>query len=77
MTGVDLLPQSYQEGYFMTDLQLEYVTANKQFRIAGFVNNLENNNVVGFSQPHPRAGTLIIESLRPPRMYGVRAGVKF
>jgi iron complex outermembrane receptor protein len=77
MTGIDLLPQSYQAGYFMTDLQLEYVTANKQFRIAGFVNNLENNNVVGFSQPHPRAGTLIIESLRPPRMYGVRAGVKF
>lgn len=76
-TGTDLLPQSYQPGYFMTDLQLEYVTANKQFRIAGFVNNLENNNVVGFSQPHPRAGGLIIEGLRLPRMYGVRAGVKF
>lgn len=77
MTGVDLLPQSYQEGYFMTDLQLEYVTANKQFRVAGFVNNLENNNVVGFSQPHPRAGGLIIESLRLPRMYGIRAGLRF
>jgi iron complex outermembrane receptor protein len=75
--GTDLLPQSYQPGYFMTDLQLEYVTANKQFRIAGFVNNLENNNVVGFSQPHPRAGGLIIEGLRLPRMYGVRAGVRF
>lgn len=76
-TGTDLLPESYQPGYFMTDLQLEYVTANKQFRIAGFVNNLENNNVVGFSQPHPRAGNLIIEGLRLPRMYGIRAGVKF
>lgn len=76
-TGTDLLPQSYQPGYFMTDLQLEYMTANKQFRIAGFVNNLENNNVVGWSQPHPRAGGLIIEGLRLPRMYGVRAGVRF
>lgn len=76
-TGTDLLPQSYQPGYFMTDLQLEYVTANKQFRIAGFVNNLENNNVVGWSQPHPRAGGLIVEGLRLPRMYGVRAGVRF
>lgn len=76
-TGTDLLPQSYQPGYFMTDLQLEYMTANKQFRIAGFVNNLENNNVVGWSQPHPRAGGLIIEGLRLPRMYGIRAGVKF
>lgn len=76
-TGTDLLPQSYQPGYFMTDLQLEYVTANKQFRIAGFVNNLENNNVVGWSQPHPRAGGLIVEGLRLPRMYGIRAGVRF
>lgn len=76
-TGTDLLPGSFQKGYFMTDLQLEYVTPDKNISIAAYVNNLENNNVVGFSQPHPRAPGLIIESLRLPRMYGLRAGLKF
>lgn len=77
-TGTELLPTQYQKGYFMSDLQLEYTAPDDKFSIAAFVNNVENTNAVGFSQAHPRVGAnLLIENLRMPRTYGVKAGVKF
>lgn len=50
---------------------------NRRFTLAAFVNNVENNAIVGFSSPHPRAGSLLIETLRPPRTFGVRLGVTY
>lgn len=77
-TGTELLDTQYQKGFFMSDVQLEYAAPSGKFTIAGFVNNLENTNAVGFSQAHPRVGaSLLIDNLRMPRTYGVRAGVKF
>lgn len=77
-TGTELLPTQYQKGYFMSDLQLEYTSPGDKFSLAAFVNNVEDTNAVGFSQAHPRVGaSLLIENLRMPRTYGVRAGVKF
>ncbi len=77
ITGLELLPSQVQEEYWMTNLQLEYRTADERVSLAAFVNNLEDEGVVGFSQPHPRAPTLIINNLRPPQTYGVRLGVNF
>ena len=76
-TGFELLPVQYQKGYFMSDAQLEYTTSDDRFSIAGYVTNIENNNVVGYSQPQPQGPSLNVLSLRAPRMYGVRIGAKF
>ena len=75
--GFEQIAAQIQKGYFMTDLQLTYTTPDGRFNIAGFVNNLENNNVVGFSSPNGQAPSLVSLNLRDPRTYGVRAGFKF
>lgn len=77
MQGADLLPQEYQRGYFMSDAEVTYSAPGDRFTIGAFVNNIEDKNVAGFSGPHPQASSLFIYSLRPPRTYGVRAGMKF
>jgi len=76
-TAFEELPQQIQKGYAMLDVQATYEVPGSKISISGFANNLTNENVVGFSQPHPRAPSLIAESLRPPRTYGVRVGYKF
>lgn len=76
-TGIELLSSQIQKSYTMTDIQLSYSPESDRFSIAAFVNNLEDNNVVGFSSPHPRAGSLIVENLRAPRTYGVRLDARF
>lgn len=75
--GPDLLPQDYQKGYFMADADLTFISSNDRFMLGAFVNNITDKNVIGFSSYHPQAHELFIASLRPPRTYGVRAGVKF
>lgn len=76
-TGLELLPSQIQEEFWMSNLQLEYRPQSENFSVAAFVNNVEDEGVVGFSQPHPRAPSLLIENLRPPQTYGVRVGVHF
>jgi len=76
-TGFEQLPQQSQKGYFMADAQVSLELRNPGITISGFVNNLTDRNVVSFSTPHPRASQLVVESLRPPRTYGVRVGYKF
>lgn len=77
-TGFEELPQQVQEGYVISDAQITYVTPSEQVTVTGFINNIEDETVVGFTAPHPRGGaSFIAQSLRPPRTYGVRFGVKF
>lgn len=76
-TGTELLAAQNQKGYFISDAQLVYTTSDDKISIGVYINNIEDNNAVGFSQTHPRATELLVESLRMPRTYGVRAGVKF
>ncbi|WP_313808719.1 TonB-dependent receptor domain-containing protein [Sphingobium sp.] len=74
-TGTELLDK--QKGYWMSNLQLSWSSPDERFSVAGFVNNIENKNVVGFSQPNPAVSSLVATSLRLPRMYGVRVGASF
>lgn len=77
-TGTELLATQFQKGFFTSNAQLEYRSPDDRFSVAAFMNNIENTNAVGFSQAHPRVGAaLLIENLRMPRTYGVKAGVKF
>jgi iron complex outermembrane recepter protein len=76
-TGFEQLPVQVQKGYFTLDLQAEYKFPGDQLSVSGFVNNVTDENVVGFSIPHPFGPSAIVETLRPPRTYGVRVGYTF
>lgn len=75
--GFEQLPDQYQGGYAMVDAQVQYKLAGDQVSIGAFVNNLTDKNVLGFASPQPFAPSLVAQSLRPPRTYGVRVGYKF
>jgi iron complex outermembrane recepter protein len=62
------------EGYFQTDASLNYETANGRFSASMFVQNLENNDIVG-SIAVTNVG--FTASYLPPRTFGVRFGFKF
>ena len=77
-TGFEQLESQLQDSYFLVDLQAQYELPGNQVTVAVFGNNLTDEEVVGFSAPHPFShGTLVAQSLRPPRTYGVRVGYKF
>ncbi|MBB4858657.1 iron complex outermembrane receptor protein [Novosphingobium chloroacetimidivorans] len=75
--GFEQLPGMKQDGYFLGNAQVQYAFAGSRLTIGAFVNNITNEKVINFATPHVVAPSLIINSLRPPRFYGVRAGVKF
>lgn len=62
-----------------TDLTATYHDPSDKFTLAAYVNNLENKDVVGsaFVSPLYPLFNYATATLRPPRIYGVRAGVKF
>lgn len=74
--GFEQLPAVKQDAYFLGDLQVQYLFPGSKFSISGFVNNFTNEKVANFSTPHQAAPGLIIDNLRQPRFYGVRAGYK-
>jgi iron complex outermembrane recepter protein len=76
-TGIELLQAEIQKGFTTTNLSVEYTSPGKTFSISGFVNNVENNTTIGFSQTHSIAPGLVFYALRLPRMYGARFGFKF
>lgn len=77
-TGFEQLPSQYQDGYAVVNAQVRYEFANPKVTISAFVNNLFDVDVSGFSLPNARAGAaLVIESLRPPRTFGVRMRYDF
>ena len=75
--GFELLPQQVQKSYSMTDLLATYTLPGEHVSISGYVDNVEDKAVVGFSQPHPASPGLLTGNLRPPRTYGLRVGAKF
>lgn len=78
LTAQEFLPVEEQPAYWMSDLQLAYVTPGDRLTVTGFVNNVENTTVIGFSQIVPQSGnSLVAYTLRPPRTYGIRVGFNF
>jgi iron complex outermembrane receptor protein len=73
VTGFEQLPSQLQDGYAIVNAQIAYEFADPQVSIAAFVNNLLDEEASAFSLPNPRVGSaLVVQSLRPPRTYGVR-----
>lgn len=63
----------------LTDASLTYNSPNDSWSLTGYVNNIENDDVVAIAQPVGTFPTFpaILGTLRPPRTYGVRAQVNF
>jgi iron complex outermembrane receptor protein len=58
------------------DAALTFYASKRRFFVGAFANNIFNKAVIGGT--FPTAFSLIYTgSIRPPRTYGVRAGVKF
>ncbi|WP_372731401.1 TonB-dependent receptor [Novosphingobium sp.] len=76
-TGFEQLAAMREPENLIIDLQAQYALPGGHFTIAGYVNNLTDKAVSGFSTPHPFSGSYVVQNLRPPRTYGVRMGYKF
>lgn len=72
----DLTPDfGDQPAYTKTDLRLTYPTANGQFRIQAFVNNVEDQAVITRAVYGNHRS--LLTSFAQPRTYGAAAGVRF
>jgi iron complex outermembrane receptor protein len=77
-TGLEYLAVQQQRGYWQSGASITFAEAADRYSITGFVNNIENNDIVGNSFPNPfGAAALVVGSIRPPRTYGVRAAFRF
>ncbi|MCB2080638.1 MAG: TonB-dependent receptor [Novosphingobium sp.] len=76
-TGPELLASQYQDGYFTSGALAEFRPSRGDFSITAFIDNIENNNPIGYSTPHPFAGGQIFYVLQMPRTYGLRVGYEF
>lgn len=77
LTGLDFLDAEVQPGYWLADASISYESPDKRYRISAFVNNIFDETVMANAFPPPLTNGLLIGSLRPPRLYGVRVGVNF
>jgi iron complex outermembrane recepter protein len=76
LTALDFLPEEIQGGYATADFSVTYQAVKKRYFVTGFVNNAFNRTIVDYSDAVPFA-FILSQALRPPRLFGVRAGVHF
>ncbi len=78
LTGLEFSALEEQSSYWLTNATLGYRAAHDRWNVTGYINNLADKTVIAGSFAHPLAGAeLTAATLRPPRTYGVRFGVKF
>jgi iron complex outermembrane receptor protein len=67
-----------QEGYFQTDLSLDYTTASENLSLQAYVRNLEDKQPLTFANFTPVNGSAIYNYVfGQPRTYGVQVTYKF
>lgn len=76
LTGLEFLAVQMQSAYWMSDASITYSSPEDRFFVTGFVNNIEDTTVIGNTFPPPLS-RFMVGSLRPPRLYGIRAGIRF
>lgn len=77
-TGLEYLAVQLEGGYWQSNASVTIAEGKDRYSLTAFVNNIENNDIVGNSFPNPFGGpNLIVGSIRPPRLYGVRGSFHF
>jgi iron complex outermembrane recepter protein len=78
LTGLEFSALEEQSSYWLTNATLGYRAPHDRWNVTGYVNNLANKTVIAGTFPNPLAGAaLTAATIRPPRTYGVRLGVRF
>jgi iron complex outermembrane receptor protein len=75
--SIDYMPVTRQGSYMMSNARVTWEEAGGRFTIGAFVNNLENTRVFAASLQSPAKPGVFYNQLRPPRTYGLRAGIRF
>lgn len=75
-TNIEYLPEQKQDGYMTSDAYMTLEGPDKRWSLTGFINNIEDETIIGGTVVRPVLQT-VYSVLRPPRTYGVRAGIKF
>jgi iron complex outermembrane receptor protein len=77
-TGLEYLAPQLQAAYWQSNASITFAPTDDRFFVTGFINNIEDNNILGGAFPNPFGGAnLVVGTVRPPRTYGIRAGLKF
>lgn len=76
LTGLEFTPIEYQKAYWTADAQVTYTAPGGRYTIGAFVNNAFDKTVLALASPVPFT-SYYAGALRPPRTFGVRAGVRF
>lgn len=78
VTGLEFLPDQVQDDYWTSDAQITFNAPGERWSVTGFINNIEDEEILNASFPHPLAGRALVSgSLRAPRTYGIRLGVRW
>lgn len=75
-TNIEYLPEQKQGGYMTSDLYVTLEGPDKRWSLTGYVNNVEDETILGGTVLRPVLQT-VYSVLRPPRTYGVRASINF
>lgn len=74
--GATLLDEQTVPAHWTSDAQLEFTTEGGKLELAAFVRNISGKRFPTFVIFHP-ASNLLVSSVSPPRVIGVRMGMKF
>ncbi len=75
--SIDFTPSTKQDAYMMSNARITWKDASGKFTLGAFVNNIEDELVFAASLQSPPKPGVFYNQLRPPRTYGVRAGIRF
>jgi iron complex outermembrane receptor protein len=75
--AIDYTADTRQTGYMMSNARITWENASGAFSLGAFVNNIEDTLVFAASLQTPAKAGVFYNQLRPPRTYGLRAGVRF
>jgi iron complex outermembrane receptor protein len=76
LTGLEFLPVEYQDSHWLIDAAITYYAPQRRYYLGAFVNNMFDEAVLANTFPTPFS-SFYTASIRPPRTYGLRAGVNF
>jgi iron complex outermembrane receptor protein len=77
LTGLEFLQVEVQPSYWIADAGVTYNAPDDRFFIGAFIRNAFDEAVITNAFPPPLTSGLFVSAMRPPRTYGVRAGLKF
>jgi iron complex outermembrane receptor protein len=76
LTGLDFTPLEYHDSYMTLGASVTYNSRDDKYYVAAFGNNLTDESVLA-STFQPPFGAFVVGTLRLPRLYGLRLGMRF